>query len=92
MDTKGLNLQERDIEKSSKLILALKELPAGTIEGLSDYDPSYVFLKENKVIIKRPSTCGDALIVNFPEDSVNNVARYGVISFEYNGYSYEIYQ
>lgn len=82
----------RDIGNSSKLVQALRELPENTIEGLSEYDPSSVFLKDGRIVIKSPKPFGDPLTVNFPEGSIKNVVRYGVVSFEYHERLYEIHQ
>jgi hypothetical protein len=92
MQTKGLRISDGDIGKISELIEALHELPDGTLEGLSEYDPSSVSFNDGKVIIKRPSTFGDPLTVNFPEGSIKNIARSGSASFQYKNRSYEIYQ
>lgn len=61
-------------------------------EGLSEYNPSSVSFEDEKVIIKRPKGHGDPLIVKFPQGSTNQVARYGIASFEYDLVRYEVHQ
>ncbi|MEK6893437.1 MAG: hypothetical protein AABX07_04495 [Nanoarchaeota archaeon] len=95
MKTKGLNLAGIRLNETSDLIKAIKALPDKTIEGLSESDSNSVSLKDDKIVIKRyrgfGAGLGSSLTVNFPEDSKNNVARYGVASFEYKGQKYEIH-
>lgn len=90
MKYKGLLTGEHSLKKNSKLIEAINNLPDGTIEGLSDYCPSWLFFRKNKVIIKNESNT--PLQVNFPDGSTNNISKYGVSYFRYNGNDYEVIQ
>ncbi len=92
MQMKGLRINERDTEKSTKLTRAIKALPDQSIKGLNAYEPSNVYLERGRVVIKRSAGHGEPLIVNFPRGSTKNVAKFGLASFEYRGRVYEIYQ
>ena len=86
----GLRVEGR-VEESSKLIKAINALPDGTIEGLSEYDPSDASLHKGKVIIKSQPGHSGPLTVNFPEGSTNNIASRTFASFKYKRIKYEIH-
>jgi hypothetical protein len=91
MRTLGVRFDGCNDDENSKLIMALRELPDGVIEGLSDRYPSSVTLKEGRVLIKR-ANFGGPLTVHFPEGSRNNVAKKGIAHFSYMDKDYEIHQ
>jgi len=90
MQTKGLVISG-GLENVSELTEAIGELPDGTIEGLSEYNPSSAYFEKGRIIIKRPQS-GDPLTVHFPKDSTNNIAGNCEALFEYKGRRYEIQQ
>lgn len=90
MKYKGLLTGEHSLKRNSKLIEAINNLPDGTIEGLSDFKPSWLFFRKNKVIIKNESNT--PLTINFPDGSTNNKSTYGISYFKYKDNDYKIIQ
>lgn len=90
MKYKGLITGEHSLRRNSKLIEAIDNLPNGTIEGLSDFKPNWLFFRKNKVIIKNESNT--PLTINFPNGSTNNISEYGISYFRYKGNDYEVIQ
>lgn len=89
MELEGLTFDDSDARNLKQLIKLVEDLPEDTIQGLSEYDPSRVYFKDDAVVIN-PVGNADPLTVNFPEGSTNNVAKKGSAYFNYKGTDYEV--